>query len=208
MKLEHMHPDPEADENLLRDLHHLLEQPSYEQVRPCPHCQQPCNCSQSPTCTCMCGPDCPHAPVEMSIDGQRYPIEEKIVALVFAFNCLRVCPPYWSCEGHTLADGEFYRVPQVWFYSRSLLYPKLIGDYVHRLQTKQAIQNPWQISLAYSDHCLETAFCIEPKGGITKKPDLESMQADVRIISDGLVSGLKTLAKEYIANYQLKLINP
>lgn len=208
MKLEHMHPDPEADENRLRELQRLLEQPSYEQVRPCPHCQQPCTCSQSKTCTCMCGPDCSYAPVEMSSDGQRYPIEEKIVAMVFAFNCLRICPPYWSCEGHSFADGELYRVPQVWFYSRSLLYPKVIGDYVHRLQTRKAIQNPWHICLAYAESSLETGFSIEPKTGVIKKPDLETMQAEVRIISNGLVSGLKSLAKECIANYQLKLTKP
>lgn len=205
MKLGHMHSDPGSDENLLRDLQFLLEQPSYEELRPCPGCEQPCPCSHSKTCTCQCSPDCPHAPVEMSIDGQRYPIEEKIVALVFAFNCLRVCPPYWSCEGHNFASGELYRVPQVWFYSRSLLYPKLIGDRIHRLQAGKAIQNPWHICLAYAQNTLDTGVCIEPNAGAIKSPDLESMQSDAHVISEGLDRGLKELAKEYIANYHLRL---
>lgn len=205
MKLQHIHPDPAQDQTRMRDIQYLLQQPSFQELRPCAGCNQPCPCSQSLSCTCMCGPDCEHVPMVMSSDPERYPIEGKIVALVFGFNCLRICPPYWSCEGHTFPNGELFRVPQVWFYSRSMIYPKMIREYVFNLTHTKAIQYPWQICLAYTENSLETGFSIEPDIKAIVNPDLHVMQTDAQVVADYLVSGLKKLAFDYITKYKLNM---
>jgi len=202
MKLQQLHPDPQLEQNRIEEIEHLLRQPSYQELRPCIGCDKPCPCSQSSTCTCMCGPDCEHASLAMTSDPERFPIEEKIVALVFGFNCLRVCPPYWSCEGHRFPNGDLYRVPQVWFYSRSLIYPKMIGDYVFKLEHNKTIKSHWHICLAYADNSLETGFCIEPNVKVIEKPDLQVLQQDAKCIADNLVSGLKSIAQDYLTKYK------
>lgn len=195
MKLTEFHPSPERDSVRIAELEHLLAQPFYKEVRPCPGCNEPCPCSASKSCTCQCSSECAHAPFVMSSDPERYPIERNIVGLVFELNCLRVCPPYWSCEGHQFPNGELLRVPQVWFYSRSMIYPKLIGDYVTNLHIQGKISCPWHICLAYSDDSLETGFKIEPDVVGIKKPDIDVMQSDAEIISRNMYSGLHELAQ-------------
>ncbi len=37
--------------------------------------------------------------------------------------------PFWSCEGHIGPAGKVTRLPRVWFYARSVLYPRLITEY-------------------------------------------------------------------------------
>jgi hypothetical protein len=51
---------------------------------------------------------------------------------VFGFNCLRMCPPFWSCEGHKYSDGSIQRVLQGRFSTRSHAYPRLIDDWLTR----------------------------------------------------------------------------
>lgn len=205
MHLDQLHPDPAQDQNTIKDIEYLLQQPSYQELRPCPGCDIPCPCSHSVSCNCMCGPGCEHAPMVMSSDPDRYPIEGKIVSLVFGFNCLRVCPPYWSCEGHTFSTGELVKVPQVWFYSRSMIYPKMIGDYVFNLEHSKSIKYRWHICLAFAENSLETGFSIEPDFKAIKTPRLEIMQQDAETIADNLVAGLRHLALDYIAKYKLQV---
>ena len=56
-------------------------------------------------------------------------IEAGILPLVYAVNCLSACHPFWSCEGHIGPAGKVNRMPRVWFYARSVLYPRLITEY-------------------------------------------------------------------------------
>ncbi len=94
MKLLQLPTDDQYNEDRIRDLKFLLEQPSFQELRPCPGCNKLCPCSTSPICTCMCRPDCDHAKSFLSSEGENYPIDDKIVTLVFGLNCLRVCTPY------------------------------------------------------------------------------------------------------------------
>lgn len=206
MKLAALDHSLESDRAKINDLRHLLQQPSVEEIRPCPGCVKPCPCSQSTTCTCHCSPECEYAPFVMSSEPERYPIEKNILALVFGLNCLRVLPPYWSCEGHNFPSGEIFRVPQVWFYSRSIIYPKLIGEYVHQLKIKDTIHYPWHICLAYADNSLETGFSIEPDVKGIENPELTMMQKDVQTIADNLLSRIQELAKEYIRRFESQAI--
>lgn len=202
MKLFMPGPDPVGDETRLRDLSVLLEQPTYRELRPCAGCTMPCPCSASPTCTCLCGPQCAHVPVKMSSEGDRYPIEPKIVALVFGFNCLRVCQSFWSCEGHQYPDGSLQRVPQVWFYTRSLVYPRLIGDWLTRLYFQKRIANPWHICVSYSESSLDTGFSIEPDLKMMTCVVLDELQRDVAVISEALVPDVRALAQQYLEKYR------
>lgn len=204
MKLNEFEVDPAHNEAILKDLRLLLEQPNYKELRPCAGCTKPCPCSASPTCTCSCEPDCEHAPIVMSSEAGRYPIEENIVTMVFGFSTLRVCPPYWSCEGHAFADGTVKRVPQVWFYSRSLIYPKLVGEYVLKLKTQNLLSYPWHIVLTHSDDVLETGFSIEPETRSIAKVDLSTMQKDAAVIAANLQTGLKSIATRYIEEHTRK----
>lgn len=206
MKLSAPHSSTEADQAIIEDIKYLLQQPSYEELRPCPGCDKPCECSQSSTCTCNCAPECEHAPFLMSSDPDRYPIEKNIVSLVFGLNCLRVLPPYWSCEGHSFPSGEMFRVPQVWFYSRAIIYPKLIGEYMHRLKIKDSIHYPWHICLVYTNNSLETGFSIEPDVKSIENPELGVMREDVQVIADNLLVGIQELAQEYIAQYESQAV--
>ncbi len=208
MKLQQLQPDPEQNQNIIRDIEFFLQQPSCKELRPCAGCNIPCPCCHSATCTCACRPNCDFAPMAMSSDPNRYPIEVKIVSLVFSFNCLRVCQPYWSCEGHTFTNGEIHRVPQVWFYSRSMIYPKLIGDYVFNLWASKTIAHPWHVCLSFSENSLETGFSIEPDVKLIDKPDLEIMQIDANLIANNLADGLKVLALKYLDNFKASKNKP
>ena len=133
MKLEKVDNGATQDGLCVRDLLELLEQSERTDLRPCAGCDQLCPCSASAVCACACGPDCTHARIAMSSDGNRYPIEEKIAPLVFGFNCLRVCRTYWACEGHHHGAERRSKVPQVWFYASPFMAPKLTSPYPARV---------------------------------------------------------------------------
>lgn len=201
MRLAQLHPDPSYDEQRLADLRYLLEQPTFKKLRPCADCNLPCPCCQSSTCTCLCGPDCKHASRKMSIEPDRYPIEGKILSLVFAFNCLRICPTFWSCQGHLQNDGVLRRVPQVWFYSRSVIYPRLISDLLSKLLLRKVIRYPWHVCVTFSGNGLDTGFSIEPDVKVIDDLVLDELQADTQAISESLVDGLRNLASDYLRKY-------
>ncbi len=205
MKLVNMNDDVYQNGIHVQDLHDLLSQPAYAELRPCVGCDKPCPCSNSRICTCLCGPDCAHAPIAMSSDADRYPIESKIVPLVFGINCLRVCRPYWSCEGHQFKSDRVVRVPQVWFYTRSLMYPKLIAEHLARLVARKAIHNSWQICVTYTDENLEAGFSIKPDMNSIKEPCLETMQRDANIIAESLVAGVRMIASEYLRRHESRV---
>ena len=117
----------------LQGLETLVETPSAREVRPCEGCTTPCPCPRrSPTCGCACDAACPEAPRALSTEPDRYPIEPKVVPLVFALAELRETQPSWSCEGHVRADGEWIRPPQVWFYAELSVYADLIARHGRR----------------------------------------------------------------------------
>lgn len=205
MKLNALEADSDHDNLIVRDLEHLLKQPNYTELKPCEGCTRPCPCSASITCTCACEPSCEHAPVEMSSEADRYPIEPNIATMVFGFNTLRICPPYWSCEGHSFANGEIKRVPQVWFYSRSLIYPKLVSEFVLKLRSQALLSNPWHVVVTHADDVLETGFSIEPQTRSIENPDLASMQKDASVIASNFQKGLKAIATRYIEDHTRKV---
>lgn len=177
------------------ELQALIAQPGSQDVRPCSGCRDLCASCGSSTCTCQCGMDCASAPRQMSIEPDRYPVEEKIAALVFELNCLRLCPPYWSCEGHVDTQGELLRTPQVWFHSSSLVYPRLIAELLGQLWMGRKLANRWNLSVAFSGvDELGAGFSIEPVADWDAKPDLAALQNDAYVIAENLVRGVRIIA--------------
>ena len=199
MKIGHLEPDIAFYGQSRKELEYLLSQPTVKEMRPCPHCTILCPCSGSSTCTCQCSNCCEHAPYQMSSDPERYPIEEKIVPLVYEFYCLRICEPCWSCEGHRSENGALIKIPQVWFYSRALVYPRLIYEHVEELLFKKILTYPWHICVTYSSaERMDTAFSIEPKLNQIQVPQLDTLQEDVERIAVDLVDVIRAKARRYI----------
>lgn len=193
-----MAPDSERDENTIRDIEFLLQQPGVSDARVCSGCDKTCDVCGANDCTCTCSPQCTHAPFAMSSEPDLYPIEKKITALVYGFNSLRICAPYWSCEGHMRADGEVHKVPQIWFYAQSMIYPKLIGQYINELEMDGRLAYPWHICLTYADNPLETGFSLEPNMKLISEAKLDVLQKDVEVIAENFADGLKALAQLYV----------
>jgi hypothetical protein len=135
----------------------------------------------------------------MSSEPERYPIESKIVPLVYALFTSRLCVPCWSCEGHPASNvnGE-EKYPAVWFYSRSLMYPRLISEYLDDMLFKKKIAHPWRIRVLSWAQGLDTRFCIEPKVGSGQDARLSDLQAEIPVIAESLAADLKSRAATYL----------
>jgi hypothetical protein len=75
----------------------------------------------------------------------------------------------------------------VWFYTRSLLYLRLLADSLHQLKGAGKIKVSWQVVVSFSDpDNLETTFSIQPsiEGGASV--GLPELWNDVRQIADSL----------------------
>lgn len=199
MRIDQLGPDTEFYRQGREELELLLSQPTVREMRPCPSCTVPCPCSKSPTCTCACSPRCEHAPRQMSSEPDRYPIEARVVPLVYELYALKVCDPCWSCEGHCSADGLIGKIPQVWFYSRSLLYPRLVSEHLADLLFGKSLSCPWHISITYSSNRgVDTAFSIEPRLQLVDPPRLEHLQEDVQRIADDLIESVRLRARRTV----------
>ena len=209
MKIEKLAPDPGFDAEAIEDFERLLDQPSEKQLRPCLNCDIPCPCRGSTSCACACAVGCPHVPRMLSTDPEAHPIEGAIVPLVYALGALRVVRPCWSCEGHNGADGKLYRPPGVWFYARSVFYPWLISEYLADLDNSKTIENPWHLCLVFFDpNNSDPTFVIEPDLGSIKKPELWSLQRDVRVIAEGLDPGVRGRARNALVRIKNRSASP
>ena len=163
------------------------------------HCTARCARCGSTTCLCRCGPDCPDAAQALSSEPDRYPIEPAILPLVFALKRSRVFEPCWSCEGHSGADGSFWKAPMVWFYCRSMLYLRLLSDGVNRMKGLGGLRAPWQVAVTYCDPVNpNTAFSLQPL--ISDCPDLSlpELQGDAREIARMLETVMDERARSLI----------
>jgi hypothetical protein len=141
----------------------------------------------------------------MSSDPDRFPIEPDIVPLVYAFHSLLVCRPCWSCEGHLGPDGALGRVPSVWFYAGSVVYPRLIDEHVGDLGLRRDVENDWRVSVTVADVTNPyTTFSLEPSASSGDDGDLDALRRDARTIADGLVDGIRGKAREVLERLHSK----
>ena len=131
----------------------------------------------------------------MSSDPDRYPIEEKVVPLVYELNCLRVCPPCWSCEGHNDLQGEVSKLPRVWFHSRSIVYPRMIAERLASLKFKKSIKCDWGVTvIPWSGNGLHTTHSIEPCIAPQTSCNLGVLQEDLLTIASSLYEDIHRMA--------------
>ena len=147
-------------------------------------CKVRCPRCGSTTCLCRCTPDCPHAARALSTEPDRYPIEPAILPLVFAMKRSRILDPCWSCEGHLGAGGSVWKMPMVWFYCRSMVYLRLLGDGLNRMKGIGSLKAPWGVAITYSDPGNpDTTFSLQPAPGEGRNYSLPELQRDARAIA-------------------------
>ena len=194
-----MEPDANFVRQSRQDLAYLVHEVENNGSRPCPGCVVPCACSGSPTCGCRCSAECEYAPRQMSSDPDDHPIEPGIVGLVYALETLRVCQPCWSCEGHNDPAGALHKLPKVWFFARSVMYPDLIAEYLADLDIARKLASPWQVRVVRWDDALATAYSIEPRIDRHDVPPLGRLRADIRKLSRTMKYEIAGIARRRIA---------
>lgn len=201
MKLGRVVPDRDFRLQTAGSAQGIIDYPEPPLIRPCAGCHLRCACSGSMQCGCGCSPDCAEAVHQLSSDPEKFPIETGILPLVYAFKCLGACDPFWSCEGHNGPSGRAMRLPAVWFYARSVLYPRLITEYAAKLHVQKQTRYPWHVTVTHSDTTnLDTAFSLEPNIRLEAEPSLAALHSDIGVIAANLVTGIKKKAAAFLAD--------
>ncbi|MCK4743276.1 MAG: hypothetical protein KAT25_05610 [Sulfuriflexus sp.] len=179
-----------ADSNIKEDLRLFLEQPSPQQLAPCPGCQQhtPDDCSSK----------CTDAAEALSIDPVLYPIEKNVVPLVYELMATQLIQTCWSCEGHMNENNTLWKLPQVCFYTASSAYVKLLCRHIALLNQHKCLKHPWHIVLSEFSMNSRLAYSIQPNLNDVNEPHLGLLQQDLNIIADDLNNKLKKYAKEFL----------
>lgn len=193
--------DKAIEEQQALHLCRLLEQPTDKELRPCAGCSAECPCTlRSPTCCCGCSAQCPLASTELSFDPDGYPIEPGVVSLVYEIAALRVLPTCWSCEGHCDENAKLHRLPQVWFYSESVVYLELVADYLSDLLFEKRLKHPWiVVSLPRSDEVSLPRFSIRPDLRAMEDSELQVLQEDLHVLAEGLGPTLRRMAQRRLS---------
>ena len=104
-------------------------------------------------------------------------------------------------RGPYRSAGKVNRLPRVWFYARSVLYPRLITEYAAKLHMQKLTRHPWHVIVTHSDTTnLDTAFSLEPNIRLEAEPALASLCADIGAIAENLVTGIKAKAVAFLAD--------
>ena len=177
------------ESSIRRQLEMFIGQPEPSAIAPCSGCNQhePANCA----------PACERAPGALSIDPEQYPIEPKIVGLVYEVNACRVLQTCYSCEGHFRND-KLWKIPQVSFYSDAPIYVKLVLIHLDRLYLKKVLSYCWHIVLIDMAQTLNLTYSIQPDLNNVEKHHLGKLQQDLKILSINFHSELKNIASELL----------
>lgn len=183
----------QCDSETRRQLEQFKAQPEPSALAPCPGCNdhRPENCSS----------DCERAADALSIEPERYPIESKVVPLVFEMTASRLMQTCWSCEGHMDQYHKLWKVPQVSFYSDSPIYPKLILIHLTRLFQNKMLGYRWHVVLNDFTQSLNLTYSIQPDLNQVEAPRLGLLQQDLKMISEDMHSKLKQIANELLQTH-------
>jgi hypothetical protein len=174
-----------------QDLLRLIAQPVAAESPPCVSCGNhvPANCSSK----------CAQAAASLSSEPARYPVEIKVVPLVFELAATRVMQPCWSCEGHLGPNGELWKLPQVSFYAESPLYPQLLLKHIHALELQKRLTYPWHVVLSDYGQTWDTTYTLEPNLSRQQAIHLGNLQADLNALAENLNDRLKAIARSALA---------
>ena len=141
-----------------------------------------------------CHRDCGAARQRLSSEGDGSPVETLVAPLVFELKRLGVFHPCWSCEGHDDGAGNSWKLPQVWFYSDSVVHVRALAEAVDRLFHAGRLAARWHVILTYSDpDNPDTTFSLEPE--MTSDVRLGALQGDLRIMADTLAPMFRTVCE-------------
>jgi hypothetical protein len=136
-------------------------------------------------------------PQALSSDPACYPIEAGIVPLIYQLNVLRVVQPCWSCEGHEDDQHSLLRLPQVWFYSPSVVFPQLLTEAVHTQKFHKIISHDWYVSVCIQDYGeSSTTFVLKPQIDLGVHHILQGLRQDIKRISLTLRDTVRRRAAE------------
>ncbi len=184
MEIEIPGPLMENKQRTRAELGLLLSQPGAHLVPPCQNCRE--------HIIPMCNAKCVNAPRALSSDPENYPLEQKVVPLVYELRKTRVMQPCWSCEGHMDNNDRLWKYPQVSFYSSSPLYAVLLVNYLTLLKYRKKLNHDWNIVISgFGQKHSTITYTIEPKLNSGKTPHLGCMQSDLITIADNLEQNIK-----------------
>jgi len=198
MKIYQPISTPLAIDNKLIELDLLIKTLENNVDRPCPGCVFPCSCSNSLSCNCDCNAKCPKAPTQLSSEQGRYPIEGKVLPLVFTLRQMDVCEPCWSCEGHLDEKQQLNKIPQVWFHSSSMCLLRLMDECLSQFKVKKLLHYTWEIAVSFSgQECIDNAFTLKPDLNTQEHVELSRLHKDLEQIADNLADALLSHSKRY-----------
>ncbi|MBL4622294.1 MAG: hypothetical protein JKY89_07830 [Immundisolibacteraceae bacterium] len=191
MKIQPPKDDLRFDSSTHDLLKLFIEQPEPRLAPPCSGCNrhEPTNCTAQ----------CDRAAAALSIDPEQYPIEPKVVGLVFEITASRLLQTCYSCEGHS-REGELWKLPQVCFYSDSPIYAKLVMIHLDRLFLKKTLSYRWHIVLADLTQTLNLTYSIQPDLNREQDHHLGKLQQDLNTLSTDMHTALKEIAAELLAS--------
>ncbi len=136
----------------------------------------------------------------LSSEPDEHPIEPQVLPLVYNLTTLRVMPTCWSCEGHEHSNGRIHKLPEVWFYAPSVVYPELLAQHLTRLHARDTLSAPWQVSVApYSADESTAMFIVKPELlPESSSTVLDRLQRDLHKIANALPNQLGRLAHEML----------
>ncbi len=93
-------------------------------------------------------------------------------------------------------DQEIHKLPEVWFYSSSVVYPELLAQHLTQLRTGKDLSAPWQVTLApYSADNSTAMFIVKPELlPESSSQVLSRLQRDLHRIANALPNQLGRLA--------------
>lgn len=181
------------DTNQIRkDLEEFVKQAGPLETPPCPNCK-----IHIPS---QCNALCHDVAKALSIEPDRYPIEDKIVPLVYEIMSTNMLQTCWSCEGHMNEDGEIWKLPNVSFYSKSVFYPKLLLIHLSNLKLDHVLKYQWQIILSDYAQTIGVTYSIQPDLSRVDNPHLGQLQNDIKLISNGMLIKLKIIARKLLVS--------
>ncbi len=143
-----------------------------------------------------CNRDCPDLRFALSSDPKNYPLEPKIAPLVYELKLLQVFEPCWSCEGHLGLKGELWKMPEIWFYARSVVHVRLLAEAITELHERGLLKALWEVAICQTERDdIETCFSLRP-GKIKKAVSLDELQDDLDIFARFIRGAVLNRAKK------------
>jgi len=183
----------QCDAAMRESLQRFIDHPEPAVIAPCPGCSKhvPRDCS----------PKCDEAPQALSIDPVRYPLEPKVIPLVYEVMASAGLKSCWSCEGHMNNEGELWKVPQVCFYSDTAIYPQLVLMHLLDLFQAKKLNFNWHVVLSEFNRSLDITYSIQPNLNHVSEPHLGALQHDLGVISDDMHVKVKAIARELLERF-------